>query len=103
VLSQLDSLRTRRTGAILVYILAMGFEGFWLAGADFFSDGRDEAVQSAIVLWWCVCAAVIFLWRLPAITIVASATSLIARMIWVWPKYLQIGTAEHCCSAEGLT
>jgi hypothetical protein len=80
----------RRIAAIVIYVLALGFEGFWIAGANFFSNGRDASLQSAIVLWWCVFVAIVFLWRLPGITMVASAASLIARMIWVWPTYLQI-------------
>jgi hypothetical protein len=94
VISQIDSRRAQLAGAIFLYVVAMAFEGFWLAGAYFFSDGRDEAVQAAIIVWWCAFAAVIFLWRLPGITIVASAASVIARMIWVWPRYLQMRTAE---------
>jgi hypothetical protein len=95
---EVSSRDTQRVGAmlvasILIYVLAAGFEGFWLAGADFFSDGHDAAVQAAIGVWWGVLLAAIFLWRLPAITIVASAASLIARAIWIWPKYLRIGTA----------
>jgi hypothetical protein len=72
----------------------MGFEGFWLAGADLFSDGRGETLQTAIVLWWCVFLAVLFLWRFPGITMVASTVNLIAGMIWVWPGYLQLRTAS---------
>jgi hypothetical protein len=61
VISQIDSRRAQLAGAIFLYVVAMAFEGFWLAGAYFFSDGRDEAVQAAIIVWWCAFAAVIFL------------------------------------------
>jgi len=74
------------------FSILLGFEGFWIAGANFFSDGRDGAVQAAIGAWWRAFFAVAFLWRLPAVTMTASAANLIARMVWVWPRYLQIKT-----------
>lgn len=90
-----------RTVATFAYIVAMGFEGFWLAGAVFFSNGRDGAVQAAVVLWWSLSLAAICLWRLPSVTIFFSAASLIARTIWVWPEYLHMRTANAILFGAG--
>ena len=42
----------KRVLLIVVSILVLAFQGFWLTGAYFFSDGRDVSVQMAIGLWW---------------------------------------------------
>jgi len=42
----------KRVLLMVISILVLAFQGFWLAGAYFFSDGRDVSVQMAIGLWW---------------------------------------------------
>ena len=80
--------------AVMAYVSAVLFEGFWVAGATFFSDGRDSAVNAAVLTWWGLALSVLVLWRLPAIAILASVLNLIIRMFWTWPGTSGPATAE---------
>jgi len=71
--------------AVIAYVSVVLFEGFWVAGAAFFSDGRDPAVNTAVLIWWGLFLSTLVLWPLPAIALVASLLNLLTRMFWAWP------------------
>jgi len=68
-----------------VYLSAVLFEGFWIAGADFFSSGNDVPVNTAILTWWGLFLSLLIMWRLPAIAVIASVLNLVIRIFWAWP------------------
>ena len=78
-----------RLALVALSILALAWEGFWLAGANFFSDGRDSAVQAAIVVWWLTFGAACLLSRWPLLVCVTFTFNLVARMLWAWPHNLR--------------
>jgi hypothetical protein len=69
---------------VLIYFLAVAFQGFWLAGAFFFSDGRDSLINTSIFAWWCVFAALFVLWRWPVIAILASLFNFVMGSMDTW-------------------
>ncbi len=85
--------RPRLRAMAAAYVSAVLFEGFWIAGATFFSDGRDVAVNTAVLTWWCLFMSVLIFWRLPAIAVVASILNLVIRIFWAWPSSAGLATA----------
>ncbi len=78
----------KRASLIAVSILILMFEGFWLMGAYFFSDGRDPSVQTAIVLWCGAFFGAVLLWWLPILSALIFLLYSIARTAWAWPAWL---------------
>jgi hypothetical protein len=87
--------------AILVYIGALAFQGYWTAGADFFSTGANVLVNTAIFAWWCVFLALFVLWRWPAIGVLTALFNLIIRMKWAWPAMRRTDTPEEILVQHG--